>query len=89
MKQVFHDFIIIDPDESKGVLKSVDNDIHSGIVKEFGRGYWSDTGSFVDQIQIQVGDRVLFTQHMKFDENGEEIYIIRGRDVIQATNDKT
>lgn len=84
MNGVQHDFIIVEPEVSKGVLKMPEGDINSGIVKEYGPGYYADNGLHVANIEVKEGDKVIFTQHLKLDIDGEEIYIVRGRDVIKV-----
>lgn len=81
---VQHDFIIIEPEFSKGVLKITDDNINSGIVKGFGSGYYAENGTFIRNIIIKLEDKITFTQHLNLDIDGEKIYVVRGRDVIMV-----
>lgn len=84
MTKMFHDFIIIEPEESKGVLKQHNDSINSGIVKEFGPGYTSEIGEFIPIEGIAIGDKILFTQFLMLDVDGVKTYIVRYRDVIKG-----
>lgn len=84
MKKIFHDFIIIEPEASTGVLKQHNDNINSGIVKDFGDGYRTEVGELVTIEDIEIGDKLLFTQHLEIEVNGEKVYIVRYRDVIQG-----
>lgn len=84
MSKIQHDFIIIEPETTKSVLKNDSDNLNSGIVKDFGKGYYTDTGVFVEQIDIIFGDKIYFTQHLRIDPDGEKMYVVRGRDVIKV-----
>lgn len=86
MNNVQHDFIIIDPIVSTGILKVDTGDINTGIVKEFGDGYW-ENGIFVENVPLKEGITIIFTQSFKLNIGGEDIYITRGRDVIKVKDD--
>lgn len=79
---VWHDFIIVTQEKSNSILKT--NTENIGIVKEWGLGYYSDNGNYIQNIKIHMGQRVLFTQHMDFEIDGEKVYVVRGRDVIKS-----
>lgn len=81
---IFHDFIIVDQEKSNSILKT--NTENVGIVKDFGSGYHSDTGEFIANINIAIGNRILFTQSIQFDIDGEKIIVVRGRDVVKVWN---
>lgn len=80
----FHDFIIVEKEKSTSILKT--NTENVGIVKEVGSGYYSDNGNFVSNILVTPGQRVLFTQSMEMDIDGEKLIVVRGRDVIKVWN---
>lgn len=84
MNKIFHDFIIIEHEKSTGVLKLNNDEINSGIVKEFGEGYYTDSGTFVSLRDIKAGDKILFTQHLQIEDNGDKYYVVRSRDVIKV-----
>jgi co-chaperonin GroES (HSP10) len=79
-----HDWVSIKPETQTGILKISDDSISSGIVTEVGQGYWSDSGSFIEVKGISVGQKVLFTQHLALDVNGEKVYRVRSRDIIEV-----
>lgn len=88
---IFHDFIIVEQEKSTSILKT--NTENVGIVKEIGSGYYSDNGNFVENIKDGnlgyldlLGKRILFTQHIDFEVDGEKIMVVRGRDVIKVWN---
>lgn len=96
---IFHDFIILEKEKSNSILKTETENV--GIVKEIGKGYHADNGEFIMNINFYraeneedarvhdlVGQKILFTQCMPFDINGEKILVVRGRDVIKVINDK-
>lgn len=86
MDKIQHDFIIIEPNISKGVLKQDDSNINSGIVKGFGAGYYENS-YFTPNISVAIGDNIIFTQSFKLTVNGQDMYITRGRDVIKIKDD--
>lgn len=85
---IFHDFIIIEKIKSTSLLST--NTDNVGIIKEIGDGYYSDNGEFIhnitttDDLQSLIGKRILFSQHMEFDIDGEKVIVVRGRDVIKV-----
>lgn len=80
-----HDFIIFEPIVSTGVLKINDDQINYGIVKSYGYGYY-DTTEFIPQIKIAPGYKIIFTNYITLDIEGEKLYVTRGRDVIRIDN---
>lgn len=90
--RVLHDWIIIEPEKSTGILKMSSGEINTGIIKDFGMGFYADMGHYVDiNNGLQVGSKILFTQHLSYDVDGEKVYCVRGRDVIKVygINNKT
>lgn len=81
---MLHDWITIEPEVNKGILKSSNDDIHVGIVKAMGPGYCGDSGYFVNIEGINEGDRILFTQHLTYEVDGKKLYRTRYRDVIEV-----
>lgn len=86
MDKVQHDFIIIDPVKATGILKKEETDVNVGIVKGFGSGYW-ENACHVPQIEVKIGSKVLFTQHMQFEVEGEKIFVVRGRDIVMVKDE--
>ncbi len=87
MEKILHDYVIIEPSQDQGVLKSLNENINSGIVKGAGEGV-HEYGEFIP-VEVKNGDTVLFTQHLQIEDNGEKIYIVRHRDIIRVSNDST
>lgn len=81
-----HDYIVFEPSVNKGVLKSISESTNTGIVKEFGTGYYSNTGILIPQIDVKNGDTIIFTQHLQLDIDNEKLYVCRGQDVIKVIN---
>lgn len=84
---VQHDFIVFEPQLSKGVLQINDDQINIGFVKEFGEGFYTDSGNFIRQIDIKTGDKITFFNHSQIEIEGVKTYITRGRDVIKVENE--
>lgn len=85
---LLHDWISIEPEISTGILTIKDDEVRVGIVKDFGVGYIADNGTFVKNIELTIGNKIIFTQHLTFDVDGVKIYRVRGRDVIEVFNAK-
>lgn len=81
------DFVVFEPNHSKGILKINDDQINTGFVKSFGSGYYTDFGNFITQIGIKVGDKITFVNHLQIDIEGVKTYITRGRDIILVENE--
>ncbi len=82
---LLHDWISIEPEVSSGVLTIRDGEISVGTVKEVGPGYRTDVGSFIEtDKEIQIGKKILFTQHLTYEIDGVKVYRLRSRDVIEV-----
>lgn len=86
METLQHDWIQIEPDVNKGILKIEDGAINSGKVLGFGEGYWEEA-CHVQNIEVYVGDNVIFTHYSLLEIDGDKLYFVRGRDVIRVRND--
>ncbi len=86
MDKILHDYVIFEPVQDQGILKSINNDVNTGIVKGFGPGVF-DYGVFVELLDISVGDKIVFTQHLQLDIDGEKLFVVRWRDIIKVKND--
>lgn len=81
---LLHDWISIEPEINKGILTMTDNEVQVGIVKDFGIGYRTDDGTLVFVEGLEIGKKVLFTQHLTFEIDGAKVYRLRYRDVIEV-----
>lgn len=80
---IFHDWIEVEVEASKGVLQLHNDEVNIAIVKEAGVGYASEYGNLIDNPPFEAGDRILFTQHMMWEVDGKKRYFVRGRDVVR------
>lgn len=82
---LLHDWISIEPEISSGVLQITDGEVQIGIVKDKGQGYFTDNGIFVPiDINIKIGSKIFFTQHLTHEIEGLKVYRVRSRDVIEV-----
>lgn len=84
METVLHDYVIIEPITDNSVLKSLNENINTGIVKSHGDSF-QEFGVDIPITGIEVGDKVLFTQHLQIEEDGKKVYITRWRDIVKVT----